>query len=116
MSPAWKTIASAILFAAMTSGVAAPALAFEQAPPASAASIADKLFAEAGARAAALAAAPYKAPANDLPKAFEGLDYDGFRKLRPRPETMVWGKTGNPFAVLPLPRARRRGSWSAQAW
>lgn len=104
MPTVWKTVASALLFVAMASGLAAPALAFEQAPPASTANIADKLFAAAGARAAALAAAPYKAPSKDLPKAFEGLDYDGFRKLRPRPETMVWGKTGNPFAVLPLPR------------
>jgi glucans biosynthesis protein len=40
----------------------------------------------------------------DIPAVFGGLDYDGYRKLRPRPEASAWGKLGNPFAVLPLPR------------
>ncbi len=100
-----KAVASILLLGAIASGfAAAPVLAFEQAPPTSAANIADKLFTDAADRAARLAAAPYAPPAKDLPKAFEGLDYDGFRKLRPRPDKMVWGETGNPFAVLPLPR------------
>jgi glucans biosynthesis protein len=64
----------------------------------------EPIFAEASARAAALAAAPYATPAADLPEAFHGADYDAYRKLRPRPDRTVWGTAGNPFGVLPLPR------------
>ena len=64
----------------------------------------DAVFAQASQRAADLAAAPYAAPADDLPAAFHGADYDAYRKLRPRPEKTVWGAAGNPFGVLPLPR------------
>lgn len=106
MRAVWKAWACRFLIGLLTAGLAAsPALAFEDAPQtAQAASIADQLFAQAGRKAAGLAAASYVPPADDLPKAFRGLDYDGYRKLRPRPEAMVWGKAGNPFAVLPLPR------------
>ena len=101
----WKAaIASGILVATLTAGLTAgPAFALPEAPQDKTAT-ADKLFQEASKRAAALASAPYVQPEADLPEAFQGLDYDGYRKLRARPETMVWGKTGNPFAVLPLPR------------
>ena len=64
----------------------------------------DLAFSAASQRATALAAAPYQAPANSLPTVFSDADYDAYRKLRPRPEAAVWGKTGNPFALLPLPR------------
>lgn len=108
MFSVWKAIASGFLFGAIATGLAAaPALAVEEAPQATntaTSTIADTLFADAARRAAALAATPYAPLSTDLPKAFDGLDYDGYRKLRPRPETMVWGKAGNPFAALPLPR------------
>lgn len=68
------------------------------------AAVIESVFAQAGQRAAALAAAPYRKPADDLPKAFQGADYDAYRKLRPRPDKTVWGTAGNPFGVLPLPR------------
>lgn len=64
----------------------------------------DLAFAKASQRAAALAAAPYAVPANTLPAVFSSADYDAYRKLRPRPEATLWGKAGNPFGVLPLPR------------
>lgn len=64
----------------------------------------DRAFAEASARATRLAAAPYAAPASTLPSVFSDADYDAYRKLRPRPEATLWGKAGNPFGVLPLPR------------
>lgn len=65
---------------------------------------ADDVFAEASRRAAELAAKTYVAPDKTLPAPFQNLDYDGYRKLRPRPESSVWGEAGNPFAVLSLPR------------
>jgi glucans biosynthesis protein len=65
---------------------------------------ADRIFAEAARRAEALASAPYQPPATDLPAAFAGLDYDGYRKLRPMPDRTVWGEAGNAFGFLPLPR------------
>lgn len=64
----------------------------------------DLAFARASQRAAELAAAPYVAPADPLPEAFSDADYDAYRKLRPRPEATLWGKAGNPFGLLPLPR------------
>ncbi|MDP3494409.1 MAG: glucan biosynthesis protein [Hyphomonadaceae bacterium] len=105
MYSVWKAIASGFVFATLTAGLTAgPAHAFQEVVAPGKTATADKLFQQASSRAANLAATPYVQPAADLPKAFDGLDYDGYRKLRPRPETMVWGKTGNPFAVLPLPR------------
>ena len=64
----------------------------------------DRAFTEASAHAVQLAAAPYIAPDKTLPAAFSGADYDAYSKLRPRPEASVWGKLGNPFGLLPLPR------------
>lgn len=80
---------------------AAPAARADQSRPVA---TLDAVFAAASQRAAALAAAPYAKPADDLPAAFHGADYDAYRKLRPRPEKTVWGAAGNPFGVLPLPR------------
>lgn len=65
---------------------------------------ADRVFAEASRRAAELAGKPYVEPDKTLPAPFQDLNYDGYRKLRPRPESSVWGEAGNPFAVLSLPR------------
>lgn len=64
----------------------------------------DRAFTEASQRAAVLAATVYVTPPDTLPTAFQTTDYDAYRKLRPRPEASVWGKLGNPFSVLPLPR------------
>jgi len=102
----WKAIASRLLIGAAMATFAAPfAFAIEESPQTTTtASIADQLFKDASARAAALAATAYQTPRTDLPKPFENLDYDGYRKLRPRPETTVWGENGNAFGVLPLPR------------
>ncbi len=65
---------------------------------------ADSIFADVSRRAAELAGKPYVAPDKTLPAPFAKLNYDGYRKLRPRPESAIWGKVGNPFAVLSLPR------------
>lgn len=83
--------------------MAAPALADDE-PRAGTLALADQLFDHASRQAAELAALDYVSPADDLPAVFRDLDYDGYRKLRPRPETMVWGEAGNAFAALPLPR------------
>jgi periplasmic glucans biosynthesis protein len=66
----------------------------------------DAAFSEASRQAAALAAHPYITPAMELPAPFASLDYDSYRKLRPRTEALVWGQAGNPFAILPLPRGQ----------
>jgi glucans biosynthesis protein len=84
---------------------ASPALAFGPLPAQTAKPVRiEDVFADAGRHAEALAAAPYQAPVADLPTPFQELDYDAYRKLRPRPEASIWGKAGNPFAILPLPR------------
>jgi glucans biosynthesis protein len=70
----------------------------------SSAVIANRYFGLVSDRAAEMAAGPALAPARDLPAAFSGLDYDGYSKLRPRPEAALWHEAGEPFAVLPLPR------------
>lgn len=93
--------------ALLASGLAAsPALAQPAAPTEAAKSIhhADDIFADVSRRAAELAGKPYVAPDKTLPAPFANLDYDGYRKLRPRPESAIWGEVGNPFAVLSLPR------------
>jgi len=64
----------------------------------------DTAFAEASQRAKTLAGATYSASPAALPAAFQAADYDGYRKLRPRPDRTLWGRAGNPFGLLPLPR------------
>lgn len=64
----------------------------------------DTAFAEASERAKVLAGTAFAAPPAALPVAFQAADYDGYRKLRPRPDRTLWGKAGNPFGLLPLPR------------
>jgi glucans biosynthesis protein len=97
MSARARLLASWMMIGGVAAGLLAqPALA--QSPAA------DALFEILSDTASARAAAPYVAPARDLPPVFQGLNYDGYRKLRPLPETTVWGEAGNPFGVLPLPR------------
>lgn len=103
MSRLYRGLASYTVILLAAGLMAAPALADDE-PRAGALALADELFDHASRRAAELAASDYAAPADDLPAVFRDLDYDGYRKLRPRPETMVWGESGNPFAALPLPR------------
>ncbi len=98
-----RGLASQIMILAAAGLLAAPALANDE-PRVGALVLADQLFSDASQQAANLAASDYVAPADDLPALFRDLDYDGYRKLRPRPETMVWGEPGNAFAALPLPR------------
>jgi len=103
MSRFCRGLASQIVILFAAGLLAAPALANDE-PRTGAIALADDLFKDASRVAARLAASHYSPPADDLPAVFRDLDYDGFRKLRPRPETMVWGETGNAFAALPLPR------------
>lgn len=101
MASVWRRLASSASAGIAAAGLlASPAIAFADETP----SPADLLFDLVSEDAAELAAAPYAAPADDLPAAFDGLDYDGYRKLRSLPETTVWGMAGEPFGVLPLPR------------
>lgn len=52
------------------------------------------------ARARELAKSEYVArPTNDLPDWLAKLDYDGYRRLRFRPETTLWAGDGLPFRV-----------------
>lgn len=64
----------------------------------------DSIFASVSRQAELIASAPYSPPARALPASFSGLDYDGFRKVRPDPPAAAWRQPGEPFAVLPLPR------------
>ena len=96
-----RFVREALLLPLIVGLLAAPAARADEPRPVA---TLDAVFAEASQRAADLAAAPYAKPADDLPKAFHGADYDAYRKLRPRPEKTVWGTAGNPFGVLPLPR------------
>ncbi len=64
----------------------------------------ESVFDSAARQAELLARSPYSPPSRDLPPAFDSLDYDGFRKVRPNPPTAVWRAAGEPFAILPLPR------------
>lgn len=90
-------LASSLIAATILTAGAAPARADD-------ARALDRAFSEASQRATLLAGAPYAAPHDTLPTTFQGADYDAYRKLRPRPERTVWGKAGNPFGLLPLPR------------
>jgi len=56
-------------------------------------------FEDVGRRAAALAAQPYKAPANQLPKALRDLNYDQYRDIRFRPSKAIWRSANLPFEV-----------------
>jgi glucans biosynthesis protein len=102
-----RKLASRYIAVIVAAGLmAAPSLAFADAPPTRAefGTRADTMFAVVTRHAERLASAPHVAPDRTLPAVFEGLDYDAYRKLRPLPETTRWGEAGNPFGVLPLPR------------
>jgi glucans biosynthesis protein len=48
---------------------------------------------------------PYDYAAEPLPPSFASMDYDLYRRLRPRAEAAMWRDTANSnFALLPLPR------------
>ena len=111
----WKAQACRVFFGAVLAASlpGTPAHAFDrdqetapqqQNPASSTPSAADGIFEAAAKRAAELAATKYKPPAKDLPASFRKLGYDSYRKVRPKPETTVWGEAGNPFGFLPLPR------------
>lgn len=55
-------------------------------------------------KARALARRPYAAPHRPLPPELVGLDYDGYRELRFRPERAVWRDLGLPFQLQMFPR------------
>lgn len=48
-----------------------------------------------------LAAAPHRAPDRTLPRAFEALDYDGYRKVRFDETHALWADTALPFRLIP---------------
>jgi periplasmic glucans biosynthesis protein len=56
-------------------------------------------YADVIARAEQLAAAPYKKPAENLPKELEGLDYDRYRDIRFKPDKFHWRSANLPFEV-----------------
>jgi len=78
--------------------ITAPALRFSSVPTP------EQVFEAVSDQAAVLARAPYAGRPGTLPVSFRDLDYDGYRKLRPKQDAAVWGEAGNSFAVLPLPR------------
>lgn len=49
--------------------------------------------------AAQLAAAPYRKPAESLPKELAGVTYDQYRDIRNKPENFYWRDTGSPFEL-----------------
>jgi periplasmic glucans biosynthesis protein len=57
-------------------------------------------FEDVAARAAALAAEPYRAPADTLPAPLAALDYDAYRDIRFRPERALWRREGLPFELM----------------
>ena len=85
---------------------AACALAYANFPGVSFAS--ERSAADAFARltdeAARLARAPYQPPSTALPAPFDKLNYDGYRRLRPRDERAIWRGKAHGYSVLPLPR------------
>lgn len=67
-------------------------------------SLSDALFEQWTERARLLSAAPYAPLDATLPADFANLDYDAYRRLRPRSEAAIWGERDLGFAILPLPR------------
>ena len=57
-------------------------------------------FDDVGARAAKLAAQPYKPPVVKLPAEIRDLDYDAYRDIRFRPEKALWRAEKLPFEVM----------------
>lgn len=50
-------------------------------------------------QARALAAAPYRPPANDIPAAVRNLDWDRYQAIRFRPDHALWAKDGLRFRL-----------------
>jgi glucans biosynthesis protein len=57
-------------------------------------------FEDVAARAASVAARPYKAPAVNLPTELRELDYDAYRDIRYRPEKALWRAEKLPFELM----------------
>ena len=55
---------------------------------------------DVAARAAKLAAAPYRKPDKSLPAAMKALDYDQFRDIRFRPDRAMWRNLKLPFEIM----------------
>lgn len=56
-------------------------------------------FTDVAQHAKKLAQSAYVKPANNLPKAIQNLNYDGYRDIRFNPEKSLWRKTKSPFEV-----------------
>lgn len=65
---------------------------------------ADETFAAVSQLARELSTRPYAPAAKKLPDAFSNLDYDSYRKLRPRAEVAIWHDQDLGHEFLPLPR------------
>ena len=65
---------------------------------------AEETFAAVSKLARELSQRPYLPGSRKLPAAFENLDYDAYRRLRPRSEAAVWKGETSGYEVLPLPR------------
>jgi glucans biosynthesis protein len=85
-------------------GPSNPSAAVATSLPPPAAITPDRMFQTVSAMAQDLSTKPYHHEAAPLPKAFRGLGYDGYRKLRPRAEASIWKDEPGEFAILPLPR------------
>lgn len=57
-------------------------------------------FTDVDKMAKALAAQPYRAPANKLPAELKALNYDQYRDIRFKPERALWRKEGLPFELM----------------
>jgi periplasmic glucans biosynthesis protein len=57
-------------------------------------------FEDVAARAASLAARPYKAPVVNLPPALRDLDYDAYRDIRFKPDKALWHAEKLPFELM----------------
>lgn len=55
---------------------------------------------DVAARAATLAAAPYRKPSAGLPATIQGLDYDQYRDIRFRPERALWRNSKGRFEIM----------------
>ena len=82
--PGFRTLRQIALLALALVGSAAWAFGFE----------------DVAARAASVAARPYKAPAVNLPTELRELDYDAYRDIRYRPEKALWRAEKLPFELM----------------
>lgn len=107
----WAALLAVLMAWAMTpaaaladdSTAASAALRLKHLPAAGAATP-DSVFAAVSGMARDLAAAPFSDTDPPLAGAFADLDYDGYRRLRPRQENALRLGGQDNLAVLPLPR------------